>query len=441
MCFSSGGFRSAKIILLPRFVPFQEKPQWEQYNPMAIFEYAAVTKEGKETRGSIDAESARVARQRLRSQGLFPTDVREGRTAKISFNFSVDDLFKSERLSTKALAILTRQIATLVGAGIPLVESLSALSDQLDNLVTKRMIVTVRESVEAGTSLAKALERYPKAFPPLYVNMVASGEASGSLDIVLSNLADYLESQLALQRKITSALFYPILMLGFCSIVVLFLFTNVVPSIVDVFVRQGRPLPLPTQITMGISKGITRGWPIIIGVGVLAFASFRWYRAQPQGKSQLDKAVLLAPLIGGLYKKIASARIARTLGALLNSGVGLLEALEIAKNIAANVHIKAAIDDARDGVREGKSLARELGRSGIFPLMLSQMIAVGERSGSLETMLTRAGDAYETEVNAALEGLTSLIEPLMIIGLGGIVVGIVASVLMPMLDLMNIVGK
>jgi general secretion pathway protein F len=408
---------------------------------MGIFDYTAITKDGKEIRGSIEAESARAARQKLRGQGLFPSDLKEGKTTQVSFNFSLQDLFQSERLSTKSLALLTRQLATLVGAGIPLVESLSALAEQLDYLSTKKMVISVRENVEGGSSLARALERYPKAFPALYVNMVASGETSGSLDVVLSNLADYLESQLALQRKVTSALFYPVLMLGFCGLVVLFLFTNVVPSIVDVFLRQGRPLPIPTRVTMAISKGITKGWPVIILVIIVTFAGFRWFKAQENGRALIDKIMLKLPIIGGIYQKIASARIARTLSTLLNSGVGLLESLEIAKNIASNVHIKKAIDEARDGVKEGKSLARELARSGLFPLMLSQMIAVGERSGSLEIMLNRASSAYENEVNSTLEGLTSIIEPVMIIGLGGVVIGIVASILMPMLDLMNMVGK
>jgi general secretion pathway protein F len=269
--------------------------------------------------------------------------------------------------------------------------------------------------------------------------MISSGEASGGLEAVLNNLADYLEAQLAMQRKIISALVYPALLLTFCTLIVLYLFTNVVPTIVEVFVKQGRPLPLPTQITMAISNAIINYWYLIIFSigGTILFIS--WYLNTKNGKAVFDTFMIKAPAIGITYKKIATARVAKTLSALLGSGVGLLEALDIARNIMSNSHLRKALEEAQEGVREGKSLARELSRSGLFPIMLSQMVAVGERSGSLEPMLERASRTYETEVNISLDGLTALIQPVMIIGLGGIVLGIVMSVMMPMMDLMQIV--
>jgi general secretion pathway protein F len=406
---------------------------------MPVYEYVGITKDGKNKKGTVDAESSRVARQRLRSQGIYPSSLKEGKAKQGSRTEDIRNLFGSDRISANNLAVLTRQLATLVGAGIPLVEALNALADQTEIATIKRIIISVREAVEAGSALARALRDYPKAFPDLYVNMVASGEASGSLDTVLLNLADYLETQLKLRRKVTSALFYPALMLLFCILVVIFLLTYVVPTIVEVFTRQGATLPLPTRIMIFISDSLVHYWFVLVFavVGIIAF--FRWYRAQPAGRAHLDKILLRLPVFGGLYRKIGTARVSMTMSALLSSGVGLLEALDIAKNIVANVHMQRLLEEAREGVREGKSLARELGRDNIFPLMLSQMVAIGERSGTLEAMLEKAAQAYENEVDATLTGLTSLIEPLMIIGLGGIVLSIVISILMPMMSLMDLV--
>lgn len=413
---------------------------------MAVYDYRALNKGGREISGSADAESVRSLRQKLKAQGLFPIEVREGRTnsglgdlkallsgsKRLNFNLS-------EAISAKSLSFLTRQLATLLNAGIPLVEAFGALADQLEQPQLKRLIVSIRGSVQEGSSLARALQNFPKAFPPLYINMISSGEASGGLEAVLNNLADYLEAQLAMQRKIISALVYPALLLTFCTLIVLYLFTNVVPTIVEVFVKQGRPLPLPTQITMAISNAIINYWYLIIFSigGTILFIS--WYLNTKNGKAVFDTFMIKAPAIGITYKKIATARVAKTLSALLGSGVGLLEALDIARNIMSNSHLRKALEEAQEGVREGKSLARELSRSGLFPIMLSQMVAVGERSGSLEPMLERASRTYETEVNISLDGLTALIQPVMIIGLGGIVLGIVMSVMMPMMDLMQIV--
>ena len=408
---------------------------------MPVFEYTALTKDGKNSKGNIEAENVRTARQKLKTQNLFVTDIREG-TQKRSFaNSDVLQSFKSNRISVKDLTVLTRQLATLVGAGLPLVSSLQALSEQTDSLTARRIILSIKERVEEGSDLAKALAGFPTSFPTLYVNMVASGEESGTLDAVLENLADYLEAQQELRRKISSALFYPILMFGFCTLVVIGLLTFVVPQIVEIFQKQGAILPLPTRILLGISAGLTGYWWLIIAIVAGAVYGFRVWSKTVDGRNIVDRILLKLPLIGLLYTKIATARVSRTLGTLLSTGVSLLTAMDIAKNIVNNIHVKNALEEASIGVREGKSLAAELGRSGIFPSMLGHMVAVGERSGRLEPMLLKAGKAYESDVQASLAGLTSLIEPIMIITLGGIVFSIVIAVLMPMVDLINVVQK
>jgi type II secretion system protein F len=407
---------------------------------MPVYEYTAINPNGKQTKGTLDADSVRTARQRLRAQGIFPTEIKEGAAVRSK---SRDDksLFKSNRVSTKDLAVATRQLATLTAAGLPLVSCLQALGEQTGSQNLRRVIVEIRENVEEGSALAKAMSSYPKAFPRLYVNMVTSGEASGTLDTVLENLADYLEAQLDLRNKVTSALFYPILVFAFSTLVVIALFTLVVPNIVEIFQKQGAVLPLPTRIMIGISDMIIHGWYLIAALIFGFFYAVGWYYNQEKGKSRIDRILLNLPIYGTLYRKIATTRISNTLSTLLASGVGLLTALDIVKNIMSNVHIRKALEDAKDGVREGRSLAKELSKSGIFPSMLSHMIAVGETSGKLEHMLGKAGKAYDNEVNAALSGLTSIIGPLMIIVLGGIVFFIVISVLMPMVDLINVVQK
>ncbi|RIL03896.1 MAG: type II secretion system protein GspF [Proteobacteria bacterium] len=406
---------------------------------MPVFEYSALNERGKASKGTIDAENIRVARQKLRSQGIYPTDVKEGMAARQAPSRDIKRYFQSDRVALKDLALATRQLATLSAAGLPLVNALSALADQTETTVLKRIVVDVREKVEEGSSLAKAMGNFPKSFPKLYVNMIASGEASGTLDAVLANLADYLESQLQLRRQVTSALLYPILMLAICTLVVVALLVFVVPRIVEIFIKQGATLPLPTRIMIGVSDFVIQAWYLVIVLVIGVLYLLRWYYSQDEGRKRIDRWMLKAPLYGPLFVKVCTARISRTLGALLASGVGLLTGIDITKNIVSNVHVVKALEDARDGVREGRSLAKELSKSGIFPAMMWHMIAVGEKSGELEDMLTKAGKAYENEVSTTLSGLTKLIEPLMMIGVGVVVLCIVISVLMPMADLIEVV--
>lgn len=408
---------------------------------MPIYEYKAINKAGKSVKGSIDADSQRLARQKLKQKGIFATEVIEGSESKNSDNRDVLKFLKADKISTQDLAVMTRQLATLIGAGLPLVAALNALSDQTESSTLKRIIVSVKEQIEEGSTFAKAIGKYPKAFPRLYTNMIHAGESSGTLQTVLMNLAEHLESTVALRSKIRSALIYPIVMLTFCFLVVIGLFIFVIPNIVEIFTKQGATLPLPTQIMIGISDFlISYWWSIPVFIGLTVF-TLKWYYNQEIGRSKIDKLMLRLPILGPINLKIQTARISLTLGALLNSGVQLLTALDITRKMIVNIHVDKALETAREGVKEGKSLAQELKKANIFPSMLFHMIAVGEKSGSLEAMLNKAGSAYESEVNNTLEGLTSLLEPLLMIVVGAIVLSIVVSVMLPMADLIDVIQK
>jgi len=408
---------------------------------MPVYEYIAVDSKGKRTKGTLDADSPRAARQRLRRDKLFPTLLQESSQADSGKKTNaLERLLRVERVKTQDLSVATRQLATLVGAGLPLVTALNALAEQTDSLVLKRHLVNVREDVEEGRSLAKSLAEHPKTFPRLYINLVAAGEASGTLDAVLNKLADYLEGQMKLRRKVRSALTYPVVMLFVCAAVIVGLLVGVIPKIVDIFLKQGATLPLPTQIMLGLSGFLIDYWLLILFLIVLGtYLGIRFYKSA-NGRERTDRALLKMPIFSPIYTKVITARVAGTLGTLLASGVGLLRALDITQNVVGNVHAVKLLENAQEGVREGRSLAQELLRGKVFPVMLSRMMAVGEQSGTLDQMLLKAASAYEEDVEASLEGLTSLLEPLLMVVVGAIVLMIVVSVLLPMADLINIVA-
>jgi len=405
---------------------------------MPVYEYQGIFQNGKKTKGTLDADSVRGARSKLKALSIYPTYLKEVTSAKNKRDSSkVFSGFVSKKITIARLAQETRQLSTLVGAGIPIVEALQVLSDQTDNARFRRIIIDIREMVEDGSSLARALGKFPEAFPRLYINLVASGEASGQLDSVLENLSEHFESQLELKRKIQNSLFYPIMMLIICVLVVVGLVTFVVPTIVAIFQKEGAVLPLPTRIMIMFSDILTHSWYIIAGLLALTVLGVVSAYKHPVWRKKIDHQLLQIPIFSPVYRKIYTARVAATLSTLLASGVELLTALDIVKSLVSNVHVVKAIEDARDGVREGRSLAKEFSRTGLFPHLFCQMVAVGEKSGRLESMLQKAGKSYKNEVSSAITGLTTLIGPLMIVGLGTLVLCIVISVLMPMFDLMD----
>ena len=408
---------------------------------MPVFEYAGIDRNGKKLKGTVDADNPRAARQKLRSQSIFASDLKEAQVIQKSSQKDVSQYFRREAFSQKELSITTRQMATLFSAGLPLVSVLTAAADQTEAPVIRRILVAVREDVEQGASLSTAMQKHPRAFPKLYVSMIAAGEASGTLDSVLLNLADHLEAQVELMGKVRAALMYPVFMLIVCFAVIMGLFIFVVPKIVEIFVKQKVALPLPTQITMAISNFLVGYWWLVIMMIIGSVILVKWYHATDDGRKQFDKILMKLPIFSPIYVKIYTARVAQTLGTLLNSGVQLLTAMEICQRIVDNVHVVKAISDAREGVREGRSLADEMKKSRLFPSMLTHMIAVGEKSGELESMLMRAGKAYKTEVDTTLSGLTRVLELLLIVVVGCIVLWVVMSVMMPMIDMIDLVQK
>jgi general secretion pathway protein F len=406
---------------------------------MPVYSYVGLSPEGKNVTGIIDADSPRAARLKLRKTGVFPTNVTEtsvdARSPRASR--SISRLF--ERITPQELAVVTRQLSTLVSAGLPLVECLSALIDQVDTERMKRMLTQTRERVNEGSSLADALHEHPKLFSDLYVNMVRAGEASGALDVVLLRLADYTESTAELRSKLRSALTYPAIMFVFGGLLLFFLLSYVVPKITRLFLESKQVLPLPTRVLMAISGMLSTWWPLLLVLAIGATFGLRFYVRTPAGRERYDHWVLAAPIFGKLAKKIAVARFSRTLSTLLRSGIGLLPSLDIVKNIVDNKALYDATEAARDAIREGQSIAPPLRKSGIFPPLMIHMIAVGERSGQLEEMLYKTAETYEAEVDTTIATLTTLLQPIMTIFMGGVVLFIVLAILLPIFQMSQLV--
>jgi general secretion pathway protein F len=344
------------------------------------------------------------------------------------------------RIKSDDVAIMTRQLAVLVGAGIPLVEALSALVDQVEHERLKRVVSNVKQRVNEGSSLADALAAHPRVFTTLYVNMIRAGESSGALEVVLVRLADFTENQARLRAKVIGTLTYPAAMMVIGATILGILFTVVIPKITKVFQDTKVTLPWTTRFLIAFSTFVHDWWWALVALAVLAgFAVARWRRT-PAGRARWDVGVLSAPVFGGLIRQIAIARFTRTLATLLKSGVPLLTALDIVKNIVGNTRLAKVIEESRDSIREGESIAAPLKRSGEFPPLVYHMVAIGEKSGQLEEMLKNVADAYDSQVETKVAALTSLLEPFMIVVMGAVVAFIVFSILMPILQINTLVG-
>jgi general secretion pathway protein F len=406
---------------------------------MPVIRYKGLDARGKQVSGILDAADAKALRATLRTTGVFLTEILQetegGSIAKREVR-----LF-SGRIKVLDIAVMTRQLATLIGAGIPLVESLTALVEQVEKEKLKKVLSKVRERVNEGASLADAIGDHPKVFAPLYVNMVRAGESSGTLDLVLSRLADFTEHQVRLRSKVMGAMMYPIIMIIVGIIIVSVLFVVVVPKITKIFDNLKSTLPLPTQILIGTSNFIKNYWWLILIVVVgTTFLLLRYFRTE-RGRLRWDQFVLRLPIFGPLIRMIAIARFTKTLATLLASGVPILTALNIVKNVLGNKVLEAVIDEARVSIQEGESIAAPLKRSGQFPPIVTHMIAIGEKSGELESMLTNVANAYDSQVEAKINTLTSLLEPIMIVCMGGVVGFIVFSILLPILKMNQALGK
>lgn len=401
---------------------------------MPVYEYKGIDAKGKKIEGIVDAENEKMGRIKLRRSGVFTTDIYlEGAKKEFSLFGKIKALPFFQRVKISELAHMTRQLATLLMANIPLVDALTALQDQVDNVLLKKSVSQIKDKVVEGRRLNDAMKAFPEIYNDLYISMVQAGEVSGALEKVLKRLADFTEYQAALKSKITGAMLYPVIMAFVGTALMIYLLVSVVPKIVSIFEDAKAVLPLPTRILMGVSGFMQSYWWLILVLAVIGGWFFKRYSKSPSGRLKLDGYSLKAPIFGELFRKIAISRFSRTLGTLLQSGVQLLQALEIVKNVVNNRVLTEAIDSTKHSVREGESIAEPLKRSGQFPPMVIHMIAVGEKTGALETMLEKVADSYDMEVNTTVGNLTTLLEPLMILIMGGMVSFIVLSILLPIL--------
>ena len=407
---------------------------------MPVFEYTALDTAGKKLKGVLDADSMAAARQKIRQTGKYPVEIKETvprtrQAKKGSFFF----LQTGPRVKQQEIHVATRQLATLLGAGIPLVPALNGLIEQTTNKTLKTIITQIKESVNEGNSLTSALAEHPRLFSRIYVNMVRAGEASGSLDVVLERLAEFGERQQALGSRIKAALIYPIFMALVGTVVLFLLITFIVPSITKVFDDRNQILPLPTIILIKISSFLQSYWWLVLLLLVGLVLGIRFFIQRPKGRRMWDKLKLTLPMLQDLNIKIAAASMGRTLASLLQSGVPLITSLQIVKNILNNVLLAEVMDEATEELEKGKSLSGILRGNKYFTPMLVQMIAVGEQSGALEKMLEKAADSYEKEVEAKIMAMTSMIEPVMILAMGLVVSFIVISILLPIFEMNQLI--
>jgi len=418
---------------------------------MPIYEYKAFAAGGATTTGVIDADTPRAARDKLRHEKVLVTELRRikgGRSAGLAGSWTTRFKANLQKLRSEPtgpsgrdlelVAGITRQMGTLLGAGIPLAEALRALVEQADTRKLETMFREIREDITTGLSLGDALAKHPSMFGDLYVNMVRAGEISGHVDQVLSRLADFLQSQRAVQRKVTSALTYPLLMVGLGVVVIGILMTVVVPKITGMIQDNGQELPLPTRILVTVSELFQNWW----WAGALGIALFSWlierYYKTDSGHLRIDRFLLRVPVIGDMLLKRAVSRFTRTLSTLLTSGVPAVSSLEITETVVGNRVIADATGTIRKRILEGTDIASPLKASGVFPSVVGYMVAVGEQTGEIEQMLDRIADAYDEELEVVTERVTSLLEPIMIISLSTVVGFIVYSIILPILQVSSI---
>ena len=400
---------------------------------MPIYAYRGMDKTGKEIKSTVNVESIVAAKQRVKSMGIMLIDIREQKAQNTSGSASLLRIGGS--VPVEDLAMMTRQLATLIRAKIQIVEALAALTDQVENANLRLVLSDLRQKVNEGASLAKALTDHPKIFNSVYANMVEAGEASGTLEIVLLRLADFTEAQVKLKNKIKGAMTYPVIMalFGFAMMNVIFIF--VIPKIAKIFISMKKELPFITQVCIWISNFLVNyWWLVIMGIISTVYLVHKYINTK-NGEYQWHKLQLKLPVLGIMVKMINVSRFCSTLGTLMNSGVPILTALTIVKNLIPNIHIKDAVEKARISVSEGASLAQPLIQSGYFPALVTHMIKLGERSGELEPMLKIISENYEDQVQSRISGLTSILEPIMMICLGTAIGFIVFAVVIPMMNM------
>ena len=402
---------------------------------MGKFSWDGVTKSGQTLKGEMEAPNADAVIAQLRRQGIQPGNVKErGKGLDIELKMF------APKVTTKDLVVFTRQFATMIDAGLPLVQCLDILSKQQENVTFKRILLKVKEDVESGSTFADALKKHPKAFDELYVNLVAAGEIGGILDTILNRLAVFIEKAMKLKKKVKSAMTYPATIIGIAVVVIGVILIFVIPAFEKMFADFGGTLPVPTQIVIQLSNMLQRYILVFIGACMVGKWLFNRYYATPVGRLQMDAIYLKLPVMGPLIRKVAVAKFSRTLGTMISSGVPILDGLEIVAKTAGNKVVENAIYRVRQSISEGKTIAEPLEQSGVFPSMVCQMVAVGESSGAIDTMLSKIADFYDDEVDDAVGNLTAMMEPLLMLFLGTTVGGLVVAMYLPIFKLAGSVG-
>lgn len=407
---------------------------------MPTFSYTGRLRTGTKKSGTLTAENREAAVRQLNAMGVEPDRLVAQRA---TFRFGGKEAQLNRKVKTSDLMVFTRQLATIVSSGLPLMQGLDILAEQTEDPNFCAIIDSIAQEVEAGETFSDTLRKYPRAFPDLYASMVRAGEASGDLDGVLMQLADYLEASEELKRRIKSAMTYPVVAFSMIMLIATALIMFVVPQFAEIFASFNAELPGPTRILILVSNFLRKWYSLAIIIGsVVAFiAALRLYGRTPQGRYHLDAIKLRIPVFGDLFRKVAISRVTRTLSTLTRSGVAILQAMEIVERTAGNEVYAKAVRDAAEAVRNGETLAEPLMRSGVFPAMVTRMIGVGEKTGALEGMLMKISDFYDSEVKATVDSLTSLIEPILIAFMGVVVGGIIVALFMPILELPQIINK
>ena len=407
---------------------------------MPLFAYKAKGADGSAAAGTVEADDQKSAIERLRGQKLIILEIGEKTSGPLD---ALKGLFgkRKGKVTSRDLVLFSRQLSTLVGAGVPIVQSLAILEAQAENPAFKEVLAAVRADIEGGLSISDALQKHPEAFPELYTSMIKAGELGGILDTILERLTVYMEANEALRAKVKSAMMYPIIVLSICAVITIFLLTFVIPRFATIFLSFGAKLPFLTQLLLDISNFMVKYFILVILSPVAGWYACKRFYATPFGLKWVDGKALNLPIFGIILKKVAVARFTRTLGTLVKSGVPILQALDTVAATAGNVVIAEAVLTARESIREGGHLSDPLKKSGIFPNMVTAMISVGEETGALDTMLAKIADFYDQEVDTAVKGLTSLIEPLVMVVMGAIVGTIVTAMFLPMFGMGELAGQ
>ena len=402
---------------------------------MPVFLWEGTTKKNEVKKGEMEAADELAVRTLLRRQGFKSIDVR-----KKPKDLAEYIPFLAGRVKEKDVVVFCRIFSTMINAGMPLIQCLDLLGQQEQNKAFAKIIRSVKEDIEGGTSLTDALKKYPKVFDGLFVNLIAAGEAGGILDVVLGRLSNYLEKAMKLKAKVKSAMTYPLAVLVISFGVVALLLLKVIPVFQKMFEGAGSELPGPTAMVIAASEFAQSYWWVILAVIIILVIAFRQFYKTEKGRWMVDSATLRMPIFGPVFKKVAVAKFSRTMATMMSSGVPILEGLNIVSKTSGNVVVEDALMKTRQSISEGQSIAEPLSASGVFPPMVVQMIAVGEATGALDSMLNKIADFYDDEVDAAVEAMTSLLEPVMMVFLGGIVGGMIVAMYLPIFKLASVVG-